>query len=110
MEKVSRFQKNYSKVGKKNNCHSNRYNPLGSNAILGGLQKQRENLLELKTIIESLVMGQPLDSKYKDHKLVGNWKGLREYHVEPDWLLIYRINGDNLELVQTGSHPELFDI
>ncbi len=55
-------------------------------------------------------MEQPLDSKYKDHKLVGNWKGLRECHVEPDWLLIYRINRDNLELVQTGSHPELFDI
>ncbi len=74
------------------------------------LQKQRENLLELKTIIESLVMEQPLDSKHKDYKLVGNWKGLRECHVEPDWLLIYRINRDNLELVQTGSHPELFDI
>jgi mRNA interferase YafQ len=55
-------------------------------------------------------MEQPLDSKHKDYKLVGNWKGLRECHVEPDWLLIYRINRDNLELVQTGSHPELFDI
>ena len=74
------------------------------------LQKQRKNLQELKTIIENLVMEQPLDSKYKDHKLVGNWKGHRECHIEPDWLLIYRINGDKLELVRTGSHAELFAI
>lgn len=41
--------------------------------------------------------------------LKGDWKGWRDLHIEPDWLLLYRIDGDTLELVRTGTHADLFD-
>lgn len=48
--------------------------------------------------------------KYKDHALTGNWKGYRELHVQQNWILIYRIDEDELQLVltRTGTHDELF--
>ena len=51
-----------------------------------------------------------LDAKYRDHDLTGNYKGTRECHVEPDWLLIYEIRGDVLVLMlyRLGTHSELF--
>jgi mRNA interferase YafQ len=51
-----------------------------------------------------------LDPKYHDHPLRGNYKGCRECHIDPDWLLIYRIDNDALILtaVRTGSHSDLF--
>ena len=51
-----------------------------------------------------------LDAKYRDHDLTGNYKGTRECHIEPDWLLIYEIRGDVLVLMlyRLGSHSELF--
>ncbi len=52
----------------------------------------------------------PLDEKYKDHPLSGNYKGYRECHIQPDWLLIYLIEDDilTLTLVDTGTHADLF--
>lgn len=52
----------------------------------------------------------PLDSKYRDHALTGNYKEFRECHIEPDWLLIYRKDTDVLELFlfRTGTHADLF--
>ena len=51
-----------------------------------------------------------LTSKFKDHALTGNWKGYRELHIQKDWLLVYRIDNEELQLVltRTGSHDELF--
>lgn len=51
-----------------------------------------------------------LSTKYRDHALVNNWKGYREIHIEADWLLIYRIKRDELQLVLTctGSHDQLY--
>ncbi len=46
---------------------------------------------------------------YRDHPLRGIWKSYREFHIEPEWLLIYRVKGDELHLVRTGSHADLFD-
>ncbi|WP_348640742.1 type II toxin-antitoxin system YafQ family toxin [Mesorhizobium sp. B2-3-13] len=46
---------------------------------------------------------------YKDHPLKGDWKGFRDAHIEPDWLLIYRVVGDELQLARTGSHSDLFN-
>jgi len=74
------------------------------------LGKQGRDLSEIQTVIKTLAVENPLDSKYKDHKLTGGWKGYRECHVKPDWLLIYKIDKDELELVRTGSHAELFDM
>jgi len=65
----------------------------------------------LKEVIILLAQSTELDAKYKDHKLTGNFKDLRECHVKPDLLLIYQINDDILELalVQVGNHNSLFN-
>jgi mRNA interferase YafQ len=73
------------------------------------LQKQDKDLAGLQAIIKILVKKKPLDLKFKDHKLVGNWKGHRDCHIDPDWVLIYKVEGNELHLVRTGSHAELFD-
>ena len=64
----------------------------------------------LKDIIILLAQNIELEEKYKDHKLTGNFKDLRECHVKPDLLLIYKIDDDILELalVQVGNHSSLF--
>lgn len=72
------------------------------------LKKQNKELSKLRIVIEKLVSGQLLEPKYKDHQLSGNWKGHRDCHIEPDWILIYRIALDDLYLERTGSHSELF--
>jgi len=72
------------------------------------IKKQNKNFAKLKAVIEKLVAGQLLEPKYKDHQLSGNWKGHRDCHIEPDWILIYRITADDLCLERTGSHSELF--
>lgn len=65
---------------------------------------------EVKKIIIRLANNEVLDLKYKDHKLIGNYKGCKECHIKPDLLIIYRIDANILELalVRTGSHSELF--
>ena len=64
----------------------------------------------LKEVIIKLANGEPLEEKYKDHKLIGDYLGCRECHIKPDLLLIYPYNNDILELalVRVGSHSELF--
>lgn len=73
-------------------------------------QKRRLPMQELKNIIEKLAAGKPLDAKHHDHSLSGNYAMFRECHIRPDWLLIYRINDDALELLahRTGTHSDLF--
>ena len=64
----------------------------------------------LEDVVAALAMGEPLPEKYKDHALTGNWVGHRECHIQPDWLLVYRIEDDVLVLAlsRTGSHSDLF--
>ncbi len=64
----------------------------------------------LKEVIILLASGESLDTKYKDHQLIGNYLGCRECHLKPNLLLIYRIETDILELALTrvGSHSKLF--
>ena len=59
-------------------------------------------------VLYHLLNDKKLEEKYKDHQLKGNLKEFRECHIKPDLLLIYRINNDVLELVDIGSHSELF--
>ncbi len=61
-----------------------------------------------KLIIEKLADGQKLEAKYRDHVLVGGYKGSRECHIEPDWLLIYELTADEVLLIRTGTHADLF--
>ena len=72
------------------------------------LTRQGKNLEELYSVIALLAKGEALAGKYKDHQLTGNWKGFRECHIRPDWLLIYRIVENELQLTRSGSHSELF--
>lgn len=74
------------------------------------VKKQGKDIETLFTVIETLANGEPLAAKYRDHDLTGNYKGCRECHVDPDWLLIYEIDNGTLVLMlyRTGSHAELF--
>lgn len=75
-------------------------------------KKQGKDLKHLSDIIFTLQNDMPLEAKYCDHFLAGNWQGCRECHISPDWLLIYRLMNEKelelLELVRLGSHSELF--
>jgi len=72
------------------------------------IKRQNKNLDKLRCVIELLAERKPLPPKYRDHKLAGYQKEHRDCHVEADWLLIYRSDGDDLILERTGSHSELF--
>ena len=74
-------------------------------AIKRGLQIEL-----LETVVETLAMGNALPPENRDHDLTGNWRGHRECHIQPDWLLIYRIEDDVLVLTlsRTGTHSDLF--
>ncbi|HEY8966769.1 MAG TPA: type II toxin-antitoxin system YafQ family toxin [Candidatus Methylacidiphilales bacterium] len=71
-------------------------------------QKRGKDLAALKAAVELLAAGDPLPSRYRDHPLAGLWKGRRDCHIEPDWILIYRLTGEELLLERTGSHSDLF--
>ena len=72
------------------------------------MHKRGKNLEKLETVAQLLVEGKPLDRKYLDHPLTGNYKGYRDLHIEPDWLLIYKITEDTIIFDRTGSHSDLF--
>ncbi|RJP36787.1 MAG: type II toxin-antitoxin system YafQ family toxin [Desulfobacteraceae bacterium] len=68
----------------------------------------RKNLEKLKIIISSIVAKEPLDLIHRDHRLIGNWKGRRECHIESNWLLIYKSEPDRVIFERTGTHSDLF--
>ena len=72
--------------------------------------KRGYRIEELDRVITMLANNLILPVKYKDHELSGTWKGFRECHIEPDWLLIYRVINNDLilTLIRTGSHSDLF--
>ncbi len=72
------------------------------------IKKQNKDLQKLRVVINKLTIEEKLDLKYKDHSLTGSLKGYRDCHIEPDWLLLYKLSGDTLLLERTGSHSELF--
>ncbi len=75
---------------------------------LKSCQKKRYNMSVFQIVLELLAKSEPLPAKYKDHSLSGKWKGYRECHLAPDWLLIYQTTDEDLILAATGSHDELF--
>ena len=74
------------------------------------VQKRGYDISLLTTVLNILANGESLPSKYRDHNLSGNYKGCRECHITPDWLLIYEILDDELilYLTRTGTHSDLF--
>jgi mRNA interferase YafQ len=72
------------------------------------MKKRRKNIDKLKIILRSLTKEEELDPIQRDHKLIGNWLGRRECHIESDWLLIYKIEDDHIVFERTGTHSDLF--
>ena len=72
--------------------------------------KRGLNLSLLDDVVDKLRQGIPLEEKYRDHALTGNFEGFRECHIKPYWLLVYLIENDilTLTLVDTGSHSDIF--
>ena len=86
---------------------------IASNAFkkdLKSAKKRGLKLDKLQSIVDKLADEIPLEQKYRDHALTGNYKDFRECHIEPDWLLIYRKDTDVFELFlfRTGTHAALF--
>ena len=65
----------------------------------------------LDAVVTNLAERRPSAEKYRDHELTGNYSGFRECHIQPDWLLVYRVEADELILFlsRTGTHSDLFD-
>ena len=84
---------------------SNRYKKSYKLAVKRGL-----DVSLLNKVIKTLAEGKKLDAKYQDHGLRGNLYGFRECHIQPDWLLIYRIINKTcvLYILDTGSHSDLY--
>jgi mRNA interferase YafQ len=64
---------------------------------------------KLKAVLALLIEGMPLPPSLNDHPLKGGWKGFRHLHIEPDWLLLYRVEGNEVQLARIGTHSDLFD-
>ncbi len=72
-------------------------------------EKRRKDMDKLRTILTILIEEEPLPSSCKDHPLKGDWLGFRDLHLEPNWLLLYRIENGELQLARTGTHADLFE-
>lgn len=74
------------------------------------IQKRGLDIKELQKLVELIVNEQPIPAKYKNHKLIGDYKDIWDCHIKPDWLLLYQIDEENKEVtfVRTGSHADLF--
>ena len=74
------------------------------------INKRGKDLSLLKDVLQTLREEQALEEKYRDHALTGNYIGFRECHIQPDWLLVYAINKEELILIasRTGSNSDLF--
>ncbi|VAX29301.1 mRNA interferase YafQ [hydrothermal vent metagenome] len=71
-------------------------------------QKRNKDITKLKEILSKLTKEIKLDSKHRDHKLIGNFVARRECHITPDWLLIYKIDNEKIVFERLGSHSDLF--
>ena len=72
------------------------------------LKKRSKDMGKIKIPMNLLIQEEPLPKVYLDHLLTGNWKGSRDLHIEPDWLLIYTIDIVSIRFERTGSHSDLF--
>jgi mRNA interferase YafQ len=71
-------------------------------------EKPGKDMTKLRNLILLLAEETPLPVRYKDHPLSGEWKHHRDSHIEPDWLLLYKIDDNDFYLVRTGTHADLF--
>ena len=82
-----------------------------SGAFLRDVRKQvkrGKDLSKLYAVVACLAKGEPLAPRHKPHPLRGEWKPKWDCHIEPDWLLIYDVDEDEVILARTGTHSDLF--
>lgn len=72
------------------------------------MQRRGKDLEKLKTVVRLLLKEKPLEARYREHALIGDYVGRRECHIEPDWLLIYKMETTRIVFERTGSHADLF--
>ncbi len=72
------------------------------------MEKRGNDLKKLRVLIEKLVNAEELETRYKDHPLQGEFAGARDCHISPDWVLIYAVVENELRLIRTGTHADLF--
>ena len=70
--------------------------------------KRNKRMEKFKLVAEALIEGQELDPIHRDHKLIGNFVGRRECHLESDWLLIYKLEEGRVIFERMGTHSDLF--
>ena len=73
------------------------------------VKKRGKDIEKLKRIIDMLLDESPLPPERRDHPLTGDLAGFRNCHIEPDWVLIYAVQGDDLILFRTGSHADILE-
>jgi len=73
------------------------------------IQKRGKDVTKLQAAMSKLIMEETLEARLKDHALIGSYAGRRECHIEPDWLLIYKLENDKVIFERTGTHSDLFD-
>ena len=71
--------------------------------------RRRQDISKLLDVVTRLASGEKLEPRFGDHTLGGAYLDCRECHIEPDWLLIYRLTEEELVLIRTGSHSDLFE-
>lgn len=72
------------------------------------VEKRGKRIELLEAVMRMLIEQKPLNPQQRDHVLVGNWAGRRECHIEPDWLLIYKLEVNTIIFERTGTHSDLF--
>jgi mRNA interferase YafQ len=72
-------------------------------------QKRGKNMVKLKQLLELIIHGEVLPASYLDHPLKGDWRGCRDAHIKPDWLLIYKLTDEAVRFERTGRHSDLFN-
>lgn len=70
--------------------------------------RRGKDTAKLKEIIHRLINKETLGERYRNHPLRGDYKDCFDCHIEPDWILIYRIEVESIQFLRTGSHADLF--
>ena len=73
------------------------------------MRKRGKDLGKMKAVILDLIAEKPLDERYRNYTLIGSYRGRPECHIEPDWLLIYKLSSDEIIFERTGTHSDLFE-
>lgn len=72
-------------------------------------EKRGKDMAKLRHVLQLLIDNAPLPPRLRDHPLRGDWRGWRDLHIEPDWLLIYKADAEAVRFERTGTHADLFN-